>query len=60
MKTSSKKLAGIASRILKGKPYSDDETKQLAASVLAQAEATAKPAKAKKAKAAPKAKTPGR
>jgi hypothetical protein len=55
-KVSGKKIAGIAARILKGKPYSDDETKQLAASVLAQAEAPkAKAApKAKKAKAAPK------
>lgn len=36
-KTSSRKLTGIAARILAGKRYSDEEVKALAGSILAQA-----------------------
>lgn len=45
-KVSSARVAEIASRILRGKPYSEREVKAVAASVIAQAKAVKKaPAK---------------
>lgn len=47
-KVSSKRVAEIASRILRGKPYSEREAKAVAGSVIAQSKAAAKKAPAKR------------
>jgi len=47
-KVSSKRVAEIASRILRGKPYSEREAKAVAGSVIAQAKAATKKAPAKR------------
>lgn len=49
-KVSSKRVAAIAGRILRGEPYSEAEAKTLAASVIAQAPGKPKVRRSKKAR----------